>query len=106
MAKAIEITDANFEEIMNSEHPILVDFWAEWCGPCKMIGPIVEELAGDYEGKAVIGKVDVDTNPAVASQFGIRSIPTLLFFKGGEIVDKQVGAVPKAVLAKKLDAQL
>ncbi|TVP52582.1 MAG: thioredoxin [Mongoliibacter sp.] len=106
MAKAIEITDANFEEIMNSEHPVLVDFWAEWCGPCKMIGPIVEELAGDYEGKAVIGKVDVDSNPAVASQFGIRSIPTLLFFKGGQIVDKQVGAVPKAVLAQKLDAQL
>ncbi|PRY86555.1 thioredoxin [Mongoliibacter ruber] len=106
MGKAIEITDANFEEIMKSEQPILVDFWAEWCGPCKMIGPIVEELAGDYDGKAVIGKVDVDSNPAVASQFGIRSIPTLLFFKGGQIVDKQVGAVPKAVLAQKLDAQL
>jgi thioredoxin 1 len=106
MAKAIEITDSNFEEIMKSEQPILVDFWAEWCGPCKMIGPVVEELAGDYEGKAVIGKVDVDSNPAVAAQFGIRSIPTLLFFKGGQIVDKQVGAVPKAVLAQKLDAQL
>lgn len=106
MAKAIEITDANFEEILKSEKPVLVDFWAEWCGPCKMIGPIVEELAGDYEGKAVIGKVDVDSNPAVASAFGIRSIPTLMFFKGGEIVDKQVGAVPKAVLAQKLDAAL
>ncbi|MFN3801483.1 MULTISPECIES: thioredoxin [Belliella] len=106
MAKAIEITDSNFEEIMKSEQPILVDFWAEWCGPCKMIGPVVEELAGDYEGKAVVGKVDVDSNPAVAAQFGIRSIPTLLFFKGGQIVDKQVGAVPKAVLAQKLDAQL
>lgn len=106
MAKAIEITDANFEEILKSEKPVLVDFWAEWCGPCKMIGPIVEELAGDYEGKAVIGKVDVDSNPAVASALGIRSIPTLMFFKGGQIVDKQVGAVPKAVLAQKLNAQL
>ena len=106
MAKAIEITDANFEEIIKSEQPILVDFWAEWCGPCKMIGPVVEELAGDYDGKAVVGKVDVDANPAVAQAFGIRSIPTLLFFKGGEIVDKQVGAVPKSVLSQKLDAQL
>ncbi|MGY6558528.1 MAG: thioredoxin [Nitritalea sp.] len=106
MAKAIEITDANFEEIIASDKPVLVDFWAEWCGPCKMIGPVVEELAGDYDGKAVIGKVDVDTNPSVAAKFGIRSIPTLLFFKGGEIVDKQVGAVPKGVLAQKLDAQL
>lgn len=106
MAQAIEITDANFDEIIKSDQPILVDFWAEWCGPCKMIGPIVEEIANEYEGKAVIGKVDVDSNPNVAAKFGIRSIPTLLFFKGGEIVDKQVGAVPKAVLAQKLDAQL
>lgn len=106
MAKAIEITDANFEEIIKSSQPILVDFWAEWCGPCKMIGPVVEELAGDYEGKAIVGKVDVDANPSVAQAFGIRSIPTLLFFKNGEIVDKQVGAVPKTVLAGKLDAQL
>jgi thioredoxin 1 len=106
MGKAIEITDANFEEIIKSEQPILVDFWAEWCGPCKMIGPLVEELAGEYDGKAVIGKVDVDANPGVAQKFGIRSIPTLLFFKGGEIVDKQVGAVPKNVLSQKLDAQL
>ncbi|MDH5365566.1 MAG: thioredoxin [Cyclobacteriaceae bacterium] len=106
MGKTIEITDANFEEVMGSEQPILVDFWAEWCGPCKMIGPVVEELAGDYEGKAVIGKVNVDENPTVAAKFGIRSIPTLLVFKGGEIVDKQVGAVPKGVLAQKLDAQL
>ncbi|UCS95328.1 thioredoxin [Echinicola marina] len=106
MAKAIEITDANFEEIINSDQPILVDFWAEWCGPCKMIGPVVEEIAGEYDGKAVVGKVDVDANPGVASKFGIRSIPTLLFFKNGEIVDKQVGAVPKAVLSQKLEAQI
>ncbi len=106
MGKALEITDANFEEVMKSEQPILVDFWAEWCGPCKMIGPVVEELAGDYEGKAIVGKVNVDENPAVAAKFGIRSIPTLLVFNGGEIVDKQVGAVPKGVLASKLDAQL
>jgi thioredoxin 1 len=106
MGKALEITDANFEEVMKSEQPILVDFWAEWCGPCKMIGPVVEELAGDYEGKAIVGKVNVDENPGVAAKFGIRSIPTLLVFNGGEIVDKQVGAVPKGVLAGKLDAQL
>ncbi len=106
MGKTIEITDSNFEEIINSEKPVLVDFWAEWCGPCKMIGPVVEELAGDYEGKAVVGKVDVDANPVVSAKFGIRSIPTLLVFKNGEIVDKQVGAVPKGVLSQKLDAQV
>ena len=106
MAKAIEITDANFEEVINTDQPVLVDFWAEWCGPCKMIGPVVEELAEDFEGKAVIGKVNVDENPETAAKFGIRSIPTLLVLKGGEIVDKQVGAVQKATLAEKLDAML
>jgi thioredoxin 1 len=106
MSKPVEITDANFEEIIGGDKPVLVDFWAEWCGPCKMIGPVVEELAADYDGKAVIGKVDVDTNPEVSAKFGIRSIPTLLVFKGGEIVDKQVGAVPKNVLSQKIDAQL
>ncbi len=106
MGKTIEITDSNFEEVIGSEKPVLIDFWAEWCGPCKMIGPIVEELAGEYEGKAVVGKVDVDNNPQVSAKFGIRSIPTLLVFKGGEIVDKQIGAVPKNVLSQKLDAQL
>jgi len=102
----IEITDANFNEVLDTDKPALVDFWAEWCGPCKMIGPIVKELASDYDGKAVVGKVNVDENPNTAAQFGIRSIPTLLVFKGGEIVDKQIGAVPKAVLAGKIDAQL
>ena len=102
----IEITDSNFNEILNTEKPVLVDFWAEWCGPCKMIGPVVKELAGEYDGRAVIGKVNVDENPGTAAQFGIRSIPTLLVFKNGEVVDKQIGAVPKAVLAGKLDAQL
>ncbi|MEN2281957.1 thioredoxin [Algoriphagus sp. SE2] len=106
MGKAIEINDQNFEEIINSDKPVLVDFWAEWCGPCKMIGPIVEELAGDYDGKAIIGKVDVDSNPEVSAKFGIRSIPTLLVFKDGQIVDKQIGAVPKSVLTQKIDAQL
>lgn len=106
MSKAIEITDDNFEEIMATDKPVLVDFWAEWCGPCKMIGPVVEELAGDYSGKAVVGKIDVDSNPNLSAKYGIRSIPTLLVFKNGEIVDKQVGAVQKNILAQKLDAQL
>ncbi len=106
MAKAVKITDNNFEEIINSDQPILVDFWAEWCGPCKMIGPVVDELAEDFEGKAVVGKVDVDTNPKVSAKFGIRSIPTLLVFKNGEIVDKQIGAVSKNVLSDKLTAQM
>lgn len=106
MGKAIEITDANFKEITNTDKPVLVDFWAEWCGPCKMIAPVVEELAGDYDGKAVVGKLDVDSNPEISAKFGIRSIPTLLVFKNGEVVDKQVGAVSKNVLAQKLDAQL
>src|SRR5690606_41084069 len=104
--KALEITDANFDEIINSDKPVLVDFWAEWCGPCCLVGPIVEELAGEYEGKAVIGKVDVDANPQTSAKFSIRSIPTLLVFKNGQVVDKQAGAVPKNVLAGKLDAQM
>ena len=104
---ALEITDANFEElVLKADKPVLVDFWAEWCGPCRMIGPVVEELHGEYEGKALIGKVNVDNNPNVSAQFGVRNIPTILFIKGGEVVDKVVGAVPKAQLASKLDAIL
>ncbi|MFN8153554.1 MAG: thioredoxin [Bacteroidia bacterium] len=104
---ALELTDQNFEElVLKSDKPVLVDFWAEWCGPCRMIGPFVEELATEYEGKAVIGKVNVDHNPGISMQFGIRNIPALLFFKDGKVVDKQVGAAPKSVLANKLNAQL
>ena len=106
MGKAITITDANFEEIIKSDKPVLIDFWAEWCGPCRMIAPVVEELAGDYDGRAIIGKLDVDANPLASTRFGVRSIPTLLVFKNGLQVDKQVGAVSKSVLAQKLEAQL
>jgi thioredoxin 1 len=106
MGKTIELTDANFDSVVNSEKPVLVDFWAEWCGPCKMIGPVVEELASDYEGRAVVAKLNVDENPNVTARFGVRSIPTLLVFKKGQIVDKQIGAVPKSVLSSKLEAQV
>jgi len=104
---AVEITDANFEEVvMKSEVPVVVDFWAEWCGPCRQIGPSIEEMSKEYEGKAIIGKVNVDNNPGVSSKFGIRNIPTILFVKNGEIADKSVGAVPKQQLTSKLDAIL
>jgi len=100
-----EITDTNFEElVLKSDKLVLLDFWAEWCGPCRMLTPIVHELAVEYADKAVIAKMDIDGNPATSVKYGIRNIPTILFFKNGEIVDKQVGAVPKTTLASKLDA--
>jgi len=99
----VEVNDSNFEEVViKSDKPVIVDFWAEWCGPCRMIGPIIEELSEDYKDQVVCTKLDVDSNPGVASKYGIRNIPTVLFFKGGEIVDKQVGAVPKSNLEAKL----
>ena len=104
---AIEITESNFQDVvLTSDTPVLVDFWAAWCGPCRMVGPIVDELAIEFEGRAVVGKVDVDKEGEIAMQFGIRNIPTLLIFKNGEVVDKQVGVAPKNVLAGKLEAQL
>jgi thioredoxin 1 len=103
----LEITDANFDElVLKSDKPVLIDFWAEWCPPCRMISPAVEEISKEYEGKAIVGKVNVDFNQGVAVRFGIRNIPVLLYFKNGEVVDKQVGAAPKSVLAGKLSKQM
>lgn len=100
---ALEITNDNFQsEVIDSGKVTLLDFWAEWCGPCKAIGPIVDELSQEYEGQAVIGKVNVDENPDISGKYGVRNIPTLLFIKDGEVVDKQVGAASKAVLEEKL----
>lgn len=104
--KALEITDANFNHMLATEQVVLIDFWAEWCGPCRLLAPVVEELAGDYVGRALVGKLDIEANPQVAARFGVRSIPTLLVFKNGQLVDKQVGAVPKHVLTHKLEAHV
>jgi thioredoxin 1 len=104
---ALEFTDSNFQaEVLEADQVTLVDFWAEWCGPCKMVSPIVDQLAEEYAGKAKIGKVDVDSNQEISMKYGIRSIPTILFIKGGEVVDRQVGAVSKAQLEAKLQAHL
>jgi thioredoxin 1 len=104
---AIEITDANYEALVtNSAIPVVLDFWAEWCGPCRMVGPVIDEMSTEYEGKALIGKVNVDENPGLSATFGVRNIPTILFIKGGEVADKSVGAAPKAQLSSKLDALL
>jgi thioredoxin 1 len=105
--KPMELTEETFEqEVLKATMPVLVDFWAAWCGPCKMIAPIVEELATEYEGKLKIGKVDVDNNQKIAMQYGIRSIPTLLVFKGGKVVEQIVGAAPKKTLVEKLSKHL
>ncbi len=105
--KPMEMTDSNFQqEVLSSDRPVLVDFWAEWCGPCKMIAPIVEELAHEYDGKLKVGKVDVDSNQQVSMQFGVRSIPTLLIFKSGKVVEQVIGAVPKRLLAEKIAKHL
>lgn len=103
---ALEITDSNVQELMNSGKPLVIDFWAPWCGPCKMVGPIIDELAQEYEGEVIIGKCDTDENADLPVTYGIRSIPTILFFKNGELVDKHVGAAPKSVLANKIKALL
>ena len=104
---ALEITDANFDElVLKSSKPVMVDFWAEWCGPCRMLGPIIEEVSKDYEGKAIVGKLDVDSNQEFAAKFGVRNIPIVLVFKDGELVNRQVGVSPKNVYTENIDALL
>jgi thioredoxin 1 len=104
MGKPIEINDANFEEeVLKSDIPVLIDFWAVWCGPCRVIAPVIEELASEYEGKVKFGKLDVDNNPNTAVKFGIRSIPTLLIFNDGQVADQLIGAVPKAKIVDRLE---
>ena len=107
MGKYVEATDTNFEtEVLGSDVPVLVDFWAVWCAPCRMIAPIVEELATEHEGKLKVAKVDVDSNPQTAIKYNIRSIPTLLVFKGGNVVDQMIGAVPKSMIASRLEKHM
>ena len=104
---AIEISDSNFEEtVLKSDKPVMVDFWAAWCGPCRMVGPIIDELSNEYADKAVIGKVDVDKNQEYAAKYGVRNIPTVLVFKNGEVVKRQVGVATKEIYAKAIDSLL
>ena len=103
---ALEITDNNFKEILAEGSPVVIDFWAPWCGPCKMVGPIIDELAKEYEGKVIMGKCDVDENSDLPAEFGIRNIPTVLFFKNGELIDKQFGAVGKPAFVEKVEKLL
>ncbi len=103
---AVEITDGNWESLVAGNKPVVMDFWAEWCGPCRMISPIVEEVAQEYQDKVVVGKINIDDNSGITQNFGIRNIPTLLFFKGGELVDKHVGAIRKPELIEKINKLL
>ncbi len=103
---ALQITNENYSEVLASGQPVVIDFWAEWCGPCRMVAPIVEELAAEYEGKVVIGKCDVDDNDDIVAEYKVRNIPTIVFIKGGEVVDKHVGAISKDALKAKVDALL
>lgn len=104
---AVEVTDATFNEVvLQSDKPVMVDFWAAWCGPCRMVAPIMDELNSEFEGKAIIAKVDVDANQEFAAKYGVRNIPTVLVFKNGEVVEKQVGVAPKATYAQKITAHL
>lgn len=103
---ALEITDNNYKELLAEGKPVVIDFWAPWCGPCKMVAPIIEELAAEYEGKVILGKCDVDENSDMPAEFGIRNIPTVLFFKEGKLVDKQVGSAPKPTYVSKIEALL
>ena len=104
--KPLELTDNNIDQIISDSKPVLIDFWAEWCGPCHMVAPIIQELADEYDGRAIVAKLDVDANPVTAQKYGIRSIPTLIITKNGEVVDQQIGVVPKAVISSNLDAQI